>query len=136
MSSKTTVGIDIGTHQVRVVVAQNQGPSQGHLNDLPKILGGGAAESKGLRHGYIINGAECLRSIKAAVATAEKSSGERIRRAYVSVGGIGLTSTVSSGQAAVTRGDQSITELDLDLAIETAEEAIPAAFSQNGKIFN
>lgn len=129
MSSKTTVGIDIGTYQVRVVVAENQGSK-----DLPKILGGGSAESKGLRHGYIINSTDVIKSVRAAVASAEKSSGEKIRRAFVSVGGIGLSSTISQGQAMISRGDQAITDLDLDLAIQTAEEAIPPSIIQNRKI--
>lgn len=129
MSSKTIVGIDIGTHQVRVVVAKNLG-----VNNLPEILGGGSAESKGLRHGYIINGTECLKSVQAAVAQAERSSGERIRRAYISIGGIGLSSIISLGQAIISRGDQTITELDLDIAIQTAEESIPSAIIQNRKI--
>lgn len=132
MSQKITVGIDIGTHQVRVVVAEYQ--RQNEVANFPKILGGGSAESKGLRHGYIINPTECLRSIRAAVAQAEKSSGQKIRRAYLSVGGIGLGSIASSGQAVVTRGDQRITELDLDLAIQGAEAAIPAPAIQNRKI--
>lgn len=132
MSQKITVGIDIGTHQVRVVVAEYQ--RQNEVANFPKILGGGSAESKGLRHGYIINPTECLRSIRAAVAQAEKSSGQKIRRAYLSVGGIGLGSIASSGQAVVTRGDQRITELDLDSAIQGAEEAIPAPTIQNRKI--
>ncbi len=129
MSSRTTVGIDIGTYQVRVVVAENQGPKE-----LPRILGGGSAESKGLRHGYIINSSDIIKSVRAALNQAEKSSGDRIRRAYISIGGIGLTSTISSGQVIVSRGDQSITELDLDLVIQTAEEAIPASIIQNRKI--
>jgi len=129
MSHKITAGIDIGTHQVRVVVAENLG-----ANNLPKILGGGSSLSKGLRHGYIINGSECLKSVGAAVAQAEKSSGERIRRAYLSVGGIGLSSTTGNGQAIISRGDQTITELDLDLAVQTAEESIPGAVIQNRKI--
>lgn len=129
MSRKITAGIDIGTYQVRVVVAENQGPKE-----LPKILGGGSAESKGLRHGYIINSADVIKSVKAAAIQAEKSSGEKIRRAYVSVGGIGLSSVISPGQAIISRGDQAITELDLDLAIQTAEESIPASIIQNRKI--
>jgi cell division protein FtsA len=129
MSLKTTAGIDIGTHQVRVVVAQSKGPKE-----LPRILGGGSAESKGLRHGYIINSSDVIKSVEAAVIQAEKSSGEKIKRAYISVGGIGLASVTGNGQTIVSRGDQTITELDIDLAIQTAEEAIPSAVIQNRKI--
>lgn len=129
MSPKTTVGIDIGTYQVRVVVASHEGPKE-----LPKIIGGGSAESKGLRHGYIINSNDVVKSVEAAVLQAEKSSGQRIRRAYISVGGIGLNSISSQGHTIVSRGDQMITELDIDAAVASAEEGIPPAAIQNRKI--
>lgn len=127
--SKVTVGIDIGTYQVRVVIALNDGE-----RELPKVLGGGSAESKGLRHGYIINSGECVKSIRAALMQAEKSAGVRVKRAFISVGGIGLSSIVSTGQTIISRGDQEITELDLDAIMQTAEEAIPATAIQNRKI--
>jgi cell division ATPase FtsA len=50
MSSRITTGIDIGTYEVRVVIAE-----QNDENALPTVLGTGRAESKGLRHGYTIN---------------------------------------------------------------------------------
>lgn len=129
MNRKITVGIDVGTYQVRVVVAE-QVPG----NDLPKIIGAGSAESKGLRHGYIINSADVIKSLQVAVAAAEKASGHNIRRAFLSVGGIGLGSTISSATTIVSRGDQNITELDMENALKAAEEAIPGPTLQNRKI--
>jgi cell division ATPase FtsA len=43
-----TVGIDVGTYQVKVVVAEL---AQEGERKIPKIIGTGFAESKGLRHG-------------------------------------------------------------------------------------
>jgi len=129
MSQKITAGIDIGTYQVRVVVSSHE-----KAREFPKILGGGSAESKGLRHGYIINSGDVVKSVQAAIAQAEKTSGQRIRRAYISVGGIGLSSTVAVGHSIVSRGDQIVTELDIDAATTSAEEAIPQAVIQNRKI--
>ena len=79
MSARITTGIDVGTYEVRVVVAQ-----QGAENSLPTILGTGRAESKGLRHGYIINTADVIKSVSLAIKQAEKSSGVKIKKAYVS----------------------------------------------------
>ena len=46
MAKKISVGIDIGTYQIKVVVAE-----QSNNKDSPNIIGTGFAESKGLRHG-------------------------------------------------------------------------------------
>lgn len=123
------MGIDVGTYQVKVVVAE-----QTAGNELPRIIGVGNSESKGLRHGYIINSADVIRSVQTAVSMAEKASGFNIKRAYISVGGIGLGSIVSSANTIVSRGDQSVTELDIETALKAAEDAIPAAQIQNRKI--
>jgi cell division protein FtsA len=114
---------------VRVVVARHENETE-----FPKIIGVGNAESKGLRHGYIINSADTVKSVRAAIAQAEKSSGLKIKRAFVSIGGVGLGSIVSNGHTIVSRGDQTITELDTTQALKEAEEAIPTPLLQNKKI--
>ena len=64
MSSNTTVGIDIGTYQIKVMVAQMvKGKTGAH----PTVIGTGFAESKGLRHGYIINENEVVRGLETAI---------------------------------------------------------------------
>jgi len=129
MSSNITAGIDIGTYEVRVVVAE-QTPE----NNLPTILGTGRAGSKGLRHGYIINTADVTRSVSLAVRQAEKSSSIKIKRAFISIGGAGLSGIISQGSAIVAKADQEITEADTDQAVAAAEESISNALMQNRKI--
>lgn len=129
MSSHITAGIDIGTFEIRVVVAQ-----QNDKNSLPTILGTGRAESKGLRHGYIINTSDVVKSVSIAVHQAEKSSGIKIKKAFISIGGVGLAGLNSQGSTIVSRADQEITDADIELAIMAAEESIPAALIQNRKI--
>ena len=72
MSRNIAVGIDIGTYQIKVVVAE-----QIHEDDktYPRILGTGFVESKGLRHGYITNISEVSRGLRLALNQAEKTSG-------------------------------------------------------------
>ena len=129
MSSRITAGIDVGTYEVRVVVAE-----QNSENNLPTILGTGRAESKGLRHGYIMNTADVTKSVVLAVRQAEKSSGIKIKKAFISIGGVGLSGINSQGSTIVSRADQEITEADTELAILSAEESIPSALTQNRKI--
>lgn len=129
--SNIAVGIDIGTYQIKVVVAQ-QAKEDDRM--VPRILGTGFAESRGLRHGYIVNIPEVTRSLKIALAQAQKSSGISIKRAYISVGGIGLSGVTSTGSVVISRADSEVTELDMNTALEVAEENIPSALSQNRKI--
>ncbi|TSC70666.1 MAG: Cell division protein ftsA [Parcubacteria group bacterium Gr01-1014_46] len=133
MLRNTTVGIDIGTHQIKVVVGELV-----NVNNKPytKIIGTGIAESKGLRHGYIVNGADVTASIETAVKMAEKASGIKINKAFIAVGGIGLTSVASTGNTIVSRADLQITEMDIEKASINCEENIPNNLIQNQKILH
>ncbi len=119
---KITVGIDIGTHTTRVVVSE-------HLKEspLPVIIGTGIAESKGMRHGYIVNSGEILKSIRRALYEAEKASGVKIKQVVASIGGISLKSDVTSGSAIISKADSEVTALDVDKAVKESEQALTLA---------
>src|SRR3989344_1009958 len=133
MARNITVGIDIGTYQVKVVVAELV-----KENDKPitRIIGTGITESKGLRHGYIINGGDITSSIESAVRLADKSSGIKIRKAFIAVGGIGLSGITSSANIVIGRADLQITELDIEKLSQICEEALPTSLIQNRKILH
>lgn len=122
-------GIDIGTHAVRVVISEYT-PGAG----LPRILGTGKAESRGLRHGYIVNTQDATKSIRQAVEEAEQEANVHVRDAFISVGGVGLEATTTTGAAIISRADSLITEADVDRALRAAEQAIQQA--SNKKILN
>ena len=107
-------GIDIGTYTVRVVIAEWSKDAP-----LPRIIGTGVAESRGLRHGYIINIADTAKSIRIAAAKAEKAAGIKIRRAFISAGGIGLDGITSTGTSIISRADGEVTNLDIEKAMES-----------------
>ncbi len=133
MARTISVGIDIGTYQTRVVVAESSREGE---RELPKVIGVGFAESRGLRHGHILNQIDAIKSVKQAVAQASKAAGCPITRAIVSIGGIGLSCVVSSGTVVITRADSEITELDVSKAIETSRQEIPISHSQNRSILH
>lgn len=130
MARNIIVGIDIGTYQIKVLVAES---IQENDRALPRIIGSGFAESKGLRHGYIINPSDAIKSLSTAISQAEKSSGVKIKRAFLSVGGIGLSGITSQGSIIISRADSHITELDLEKVMEMCEHEIPPALSLNRK---
>jgi cell division protein FtsA len=132
MAKKFSVGIDIGTYQIKVVVSEKILSEEGVY--IPKIIATGEAESKGLRHGYIINIADVTRCIKLAVDEAEKSAKIKIKRAYISIGGISLSSTVSKGSVMTSRADLEITDLDIKNVLTEAENSLPETFLLNKEI--
>jgi len=138
MRKNYTCGIDIGTHTTKVVIVRVD-----DSNNL-SLIATGTAQTSGMRRGYIINTDLVAKSIKEAVASAEKVAGFKIKRAFVSVGGISLSSVVSSGSVVISKADQEITNLDVSKAITLAEEnldllnkkvihTIPLAYKLDGK---
>jgi cell division protein FtsA len=109
-------GIDIGTHSVRVVIAEwKKG------EPLPHIIGTGISESRGLRHGYTVNLNEATRNIRSAIKNAEKISGTKVERAFISAGGIGLEGISAIGATMVSHVSGEVTDIDIAKAIESSE---------------
>lgn len=133
MSRTISVGIDIGTSQVKVVVAEN---IREDGREIPRVIGVGYAESRGLRHGYILNQRDAVKSVRQAIAQAEKAAGLKIQSALASIGGIGLGSVSSVGSVVISRADSEITDLDVKKAVEVSQDTIPATHSANRKIIH
>ncbi len=135
MSRSIITGIDIGTHHVKVVITDGDG-KRTEKNNQPKILAVGIAESRGLRHGYILNIADVVSSIRQAVSQAEKKADVKVRKAFISIGGIGLGGVSSTSSVIISRADSEITALDIKKVQEQCEKDIPAAASLNKKIIH
>jgi cell division protein FtsA len=129
---RIAVGIDVGTYQVRVVIARE---SLDRSSSFPKVIGTGYAESKGLRHGYIVNAEDVARSIRIAANQAEKLAGVRIKTAFLSVGGIGLDEVRGRGEAIVARADAEVSDLDVEKAIEASRVSVTGRLT-NRKILH
>lgn len=121
MARKIVVGIDVGTSLVRVVVAEYF-PN----TELPRIIGTGIAESRGLRHGYVIQSEEAVKCVERAIRDAEKNSRFTIKKAFLSLGGISLDSVLTSGSAVISRGDSEVSEGDITKAVEECKKNIGA----------
>lgn len=134
-------GIDIGTYHVKVVIAAAH-----ESGDTPlTIVGTGSAQSKGMRHGYIVNTKEATRSIQEAVQKASQAAKVRVKSARVAIGGISLDEVRSSGDVSLTASHGEVTERDIDRAIRESEKrasgklanhkiihAIPLGYSIDG----
>ncbi|MEK7160976.1 MAG: cell division protein FtsA [Patescibacteria group bacterium] len=111
---KIIVGLDIGTCNTRVAVAQVRDGS------LPQILGVGQAVSNGLRKGIVVDMEETIKSIKEAIRLAERVSGLEIERAFINVGGSHITCRANRGVIVVSRADGEISQEDKIRAMNTA----------------
>ncbi len=126
MSRRIATGIDIGTYQVKMVVVEELSDKRGGRQ--LRIIGTGLAESKGLRHGYIVNKEEVSASILKAKREAEATARVPIHTAFLAIGGISLDEARATGIAIISRADQEITILDLEKAGKVAREAAAPGF--------
>lgn len=133
MSRHVVAGIDIGTHETKVIIAEGV-VENGHFS--PKIIGTGVAESRGVERGFVASVSEAAESVRLATEKAEKMAGVRPKRAHVSFGGIGLSSLTAVGSVVITRADLEVTDRDLALALEAAEAALPKEAIVNKRIIN
>ena len=129
----------MGSTTTRVVVAEYL---KGEKN--PKVLGVGESETNGIRHGYVVNIPEAIISLKNAIILAEKSSGIKIKRAFVSIGGVTLRGDISNGVSIISKADGEVTNLDINKALQDCEDnlnlnnkkiikAFPLSFKLDGK---
>lgn len=134
MSRSIITGIDIGTHHIKVVIVDAEEKNQ--KTNQPKIIGTGMVETRGLRHGYILNVKDVVSSIREAVAEAERKSETKVRKAFISIGGIGLGSITNTSSIIISRADSEITALDIKKVVEQCEKDIPVNASLNKKIIH
>ena len=133
MARNISVGIDIGTRHIKVVVSTRVGEKD---REFPKIIGTGSSDSKGLRHGYIINSSDVTEGVREALSEAEETAKVKIKNVFLSIGGVGLEAVTSSGSTVVSRGDGEITELDISKVEEAAYANIPQAAIVNRKVLH
>lgn len=122
MADHIITGIDVGTYQVKVAIARI--PKNKGERSIPEIIGTGYAESRGLKSGFIMQEADVARSIKSAIAQAEKSAGVLVKRAHVAIGSIGLEESYSRGEIIPARADSEIVIADLEKVMQDSEDRI------------
>lgn len=140
-ASHTVASIDIGTHQTRVVVCEVD-PNQ----TSPRIIATGESPSYGIRHGYIMNRYDTIKSVKQALRMAEQAGGLKIKEVFLALGGIGLSSEVISASVNLPENSPVVSDFDISRAIEASErnllnhvknikviERIPLRYALDGK---
>ncbi len=124
--SNLIVGLDIGTSQVTVIIAENRPEEAQPSNQLPRvhILGVGTSASKGLRKGVVINIEATVQAIAQAVSQAEAMAGKHVQSVVASISGSHIQGFNSHGIVAIR--DKEVSAYDVQKVIEAAKAvAIP-----------
>lgn len=125
MARRIATGIDIGTHQTKVVIVEEVATPEG-----PQIhiIGTGMAETAGMRHGYVVDLNDATASILAAKKQAESVARIPIRSGFLAVGGVSLDETRGESETVISRADQVITDLDIEKVRSGARAAAEPNF--------
>lgn len=118
--SDMIIGIDIGSGSLRAVGAVRDEESK-----YPIVVATYKKSLDGMDRGNIVDEEEIIEAISDAVNSLENQSGLPIAHTLISLGAVGLSSHHASGYAQVSRGDASITDLDIENAIKDAHRGVP-----------
>jgi cell division protein FtsA len=112
------VGLDIGTTKTCAVIGFVNENSQ------VEVAGLGAAPSRGLKNGVIVNIDSTVSSIIKAVEDAELMAGSEITTAYVGITGQHLKGENSRGVVAISNRQRTITPVEIKRVIEAAQAVV------------
>jgi cell division protein FtsA len=114
------VGIDIGSGSLRAIGAiREEGVKY------PIVVASYKKAIDGMDRGTIVDQNEVTQAIVDAVTSLEEDAGRESLHTLISLGASGLSSHHASGYAQVSRGDASVTDLDIENAIKDGNRAVP-----------
>lgn len=113
-NSRYVAGIDIGTTEVRAVVAKFDKEGE------PSIVGVASVENFGMKKGIVNHSENTYRAIDKALVEAEKMSGQTCDNIAISVNGVNILSARTDGMVAVSSPDGLIDDSDIDRVKEVA----------------
>ena len=109
------LGLDVGSHSIKAVVAELK--KNGQLS-LLKIL---KMPSAGLRRGVVEDMAEATRALNQVFAEVKQVSKSAHKNIYLGVASTDFRSQLSKGIVAVSRADSEIHKDDIDRAIDASQ---------------
>jgi len=127
--SDITVGLDVGSSQVRLVVAARE-------EERWRVLGSGKALCNGLRKGVVVDIEETTNAINKAAEVAERIAGVPIEKAVINIGGSHVNATPSKGVVAVSRADGEVSQEDVERVLASAQSIISPDTAANREIIH
>jgi len=115
-NDKIITGVDIGTADVRAVIAKFN-PDKGI-----KIIGVGSVQSSGVKKSEILSPVEIVPLVRIAVEKAEKDAEVETAEVYIAIGGGHINSSHASSVVNIVEGEETVNEDHLKELIEKAKE--------------
>ncbi len=112
---KIIAGIDIGTAKITTIITSLT------ETDQLRVIGIASAPSHGIRKSQVVDIEEATKSIVESLEAAERMAGYSISQAFVSMGGVHLSSQNSHGIVAVAEPEKEITMYDVDRVVDAAK---------------
>lgn len=112
--SRYAVGLDVGTENVRAVLASVD--KGGKVS----VIGYNESKNSGMRKGVVVNSVGPSEAINTMLGEVERMSGVEVKNAYVSINGAHILSTKTEGMIAVGTVEHEINEDDLDRVKDVA----------------
>jgi cell division protein FtsA len=104
-------GLDIGTNEIKALVAERKGSGW-------EVLSYAKVPSFGLRRGAVVNIEDTARNIQMLISGLEKDCGRSISSVFVNMGGSHLYVTPSDGLISVSRADHIISQEDVERVLQ------------------
>lgn len=118
MAQKIYTGIDIGTQQIKVVIASApEGPESPM-----QILATASASSRGMRNGYIVDTKEVIPAIRSAVERASHAARVPVKSARLGLGGASLEEVRAQAEISLTHSGGVVTQKDITRVIDESEK--------------
>ncbi len=124
MSSDVIVGLDIGSSNIRVVVAIIESDAERTL----RVIGLGSAPSEGIEQAVVTNIEAAVGSIQKALKEAEQVSQAKVTKVVLGMSGAHLKGENSEGK--VVLREQEVTPNDVKYAVDAAKAVAVAADKQ------
>ena len=111
------VGIDIGSSNIRTVIAEDSG------EESPRVIGVNTAPTFGIRRGAIVDPEEVTKAIRESVEKSKSMAGAKAKKATVSIGGAEIGFQEAKGVIAVGRADGEVAENDIQRVLAEVQNS-------------
>jgi cell division protein FtsA len=115
-NNEILTGLDIGSGRVTCVIASRD-EETGKIT----VLGGARADSRGVKNGMVTSIEDAAHSIRQAVESAEKITGQVVSEVFLGLRGPHLHSVDSRGRVNISRTDTEITAEDVANVVDNSK---------------
>ncbi|MDD5098962.1 MAG: cell division protein FtsA [Candidatus Colwellbacteria bacterium] len=114
MATNTVLGLDIGSENVKAVVAEAG-------KEKIRLIYGAEKPSSGIRKGSVVSMDDAARTISDVISEVKSFYRPAIRNVWMNVGGSSIRSQISRGIIAVARANSEIYQDDIDRVVKASQ---------------